>query len=395
MSGKTCRGGCSTNRITEGKVNHTMKVSGSTIQQLDRLRKNGTPMPRSECRRWRLWATTEEGRKSRRFEGTYTQAQEALKAFVAELEGIVPNSDTFASYAESWRLWREESGNYSPNTVRADGYRLAGLLRTDLADMRMDGITPQACREALTWLRHSKVGGGEYSQNSMASFHNLLNKVMAQAVSDGMLAENPMRDVQRPKVGKTGRTALSPDEISLLLNRLDDLPLSGYVVAVYLMACLGLRCGEACALRDDEVMDGFAHVTSTVRGADNSIGPTKSEAGNRVLPVPPRLEAKIREWRALRDRLGWHDVPTLCCNYHGSMISTSAMGIWWCNVRKDIGCDGMVMHELRHSNLSMMARHMSVFDLQRYAGWSTIAPASIYVHDDMGAVVRAVEMAWA
>ena len=41
-----------------------MRVKGSTIQQLEKDK------PRSRCRKWRLWATTDEGRKSRRFTGT-------------------------------------------------------------------------------------------------------------------------------------------------------------------------------------------------------------------------------------------------------------------------------------------------------------------------------------
>ena len=62
-----------------------MKVTGSTIEQLEKGKR------KSQCRKWRLWATTELGRKSRRFEGTWTQAQEALKAFTEELDGFVPN----------------------------------------------------------------------------------------------------------------------------------------------------------------------------------------------------------------------------------------------------------------------------------------------------------------
>jgi integrase len=54
----------------------------------------------------------------------------------------------------------------------------------------------------------------------------------------------------------------------------------------------------------------------------------------------------------------------------------------------------MTLHQLRHSNLSMMARHMSPFDLQRYAGWSSIEPAKVYIHDDLEAVTKAVSKAW-
>lgn len=364
-----------------------MKVTGSTIQQLDKSK------PRSKCRKWRLWATTDNGRKSRRFEGTYTQAQDALKAFVEELEGFVPNSETFGAYAESWRLWRAESGDFSPNSLRCDEQRLKALRRTRLAGMRMDEITPDVCRDELLWLKRNPLKCAEYSQNTMDRLYQTLLSVFQQAVDDGKLASNPMSKVKRPKVKSKEKSALSPDEMQLLLNRLDSMDTTGYVMAVYLMLCLGLRCGEACALKDSEIDSRYARVTSTMREADNTPGPPKSESGNRVLPVPPRLAAKVEEWREVRRRRGFSD-EALCLNMKGGPLRTVTLRSWWEHIRADIGCEGMTMHELRHSNLSMVARHMSVFDLQRYAGWSSIAPARIYVHDDLDAVARAVEMAW-
>lgn len=366
-----------------------MKVTGSTIQQLER------ELPKSRCRKWRLWATTSEGRKSRRFNGTWTQAQEALKAFVSELEALVPNDETLGSYAESWHAWRAESGVYSPNTVAGERTALAAIRRTDLWGARMDEVDPAMCREALLWLKSRKSGGGEYAPATLAKIHQVLHAVMAQAEADGKVARNPMASVSRPRARSAEREALSPDELQLFLNRVDALPVDGRTTALYLMACLGLRCGEACALLDAEVDGGLVRVTSTVRGADDSVGPTKSEAGNRTLPMPPRLAARIEEWRALRDGLGLHDAKWLCCRTDGSRMSTASMQNWWRDTaRGKLGCDGMTLHQLRHSNLSMMARHMSVFDLQRYAGWSSIAPAKIYVHADLDAVARAVELAW-
>ncbi|MBR4687111.1 MAG: site-specific integrase [Bacteroidales bacterium] len=378
-----------------------MKVTGSSIQQLDKVRKNGTPMPRSECRRWRLWATTEEGRKSRRFEGTYTQACEALRDFVSELEGFVPNSETFGAYADSWQRYRAESGCYSPNTVANEAMVVRALRRTALDGMRMDAIGPSECRDALLWLRGNPCRRGELKASTLAKVHQVLGAIMRQAEDDGKIASDPMRKVRAPKVRHVEQEALSPDELQLLLNRLDSMPLDGRVMAVYLMACLGLRCGEACALADSEIDARYATVTSTMRAADRSIGPAKTNAGMRTLPVPPRLAAKLAEWRAERARLGIQDAEALCCSKDGSRLSTGAVSGWWnggkgyCGARERLGCPGITLHQLRHSNLSMMARHMSPFDLQRYAGWSSIAPAKVYVHGDMGAVARAVDAAWA
>ena len=367
-----------------------MKVTGSTIQQLEKDK------PRGKCRRWRLWATTEEGRRSRRFAGTWTQAQDALSAFVAELEGHVPNAETFGAYAESWRLWREQSGSYTPNTVVQDARKVRALRRTGLDEMRMDEIGPDDCREALMWLRDHPARSARcdrYTNTSMDKFHQTLKAILAQAVQDGRLARNPMDGIRPPKLDTRERDALSPDELQLFLNRVDQLPLDGRTMALYLMACLGLRRGEACAVLDSEVSD-VVRVTGSVSDVGGKRGPTKSEAGVRALPVPPRLAEKIAEWRALRARIGLRDAPTLCCTARGGVMVGSVLGAWWRKVRDGLGCGGMTLHQLRHSNLSMMARHMSAHDLQRYAGWARINMALVYVHDDMDAVARAVAEAW-
>jgi len=370
-----------------------MKVTGSTIEQLDKTRADGTRKPKSECRKWRIWATTEQGRKSKRLTGTYTQAQKAQKAYVSELEAFIPNSDTFAAYADSWHAWREKSGNYSPNTITSEAVMLRALKRTPIAAMRMDAITPQDCRDAISWLKDNPINGG-YKQSTLAQFHQTLNNVLSQAEADGLIASNPMAHVKRPKSHKAEREALSPEELQLFLNRVDELPLDGRVVALYLMACLGLRMGEALALRDDAVSEDFARVSGTVRSADNTIGQPKSQAGVRTLPMSTRLKAKIQAWRSLRDRLGLNEAEQLCCKLDGGWYSASSMDSWWRKNRDKLGCSDMTLHQLRHSNLSMMARYMSPFDLQRYAGWSSIEPARIYIHDDLDAVSRAASAAW-
>lgn len=88
-----------------------MEIKGSTIEQLDKSK------PRSRCRKWRLWVTTDHGRKSHRFSGTYTEASDALDAFAAELSEQIPDSEAFSLHARSWQQYREKSGAFAPNTI--------------------------------------------------------------------------------------------------------------------------------------------------------------------------------------------------------------------------------------------------------------------------------------
>lgn len=364
-----------------------MKVKSHTIQQLK-------PGPKSRCRDWRFWASTDCGRKSHRFHGTWTDAQNAIKGWVAELEQQVPDSESFASYAASWALWRASMGRYSPNTIKEDKRKVAALCRTELSGMRIAGITPDDCRSALLWLRSNPTKGGAYTNTTMGKFHQTLDAIMQQAEDDGLVARNPMARIKPPKPDTRERDALSPEELQLFLNRVDGLPLDGRSMALYLMACLGLRRAEACALLDSDVHGGIAYVHQSVKERDGSVGAPKSEAGIRSLPIPARLQERIGLWRECRRALGLESAPTLACNTLGGIILPQNLWRWWKGIAPSLGCEGMTLHDLRHSNLSMVARHMSAFDLQRYAGWSSIAPARIYIHDDMESVARAVESAW-
>ena len=372
-----------------------MKVSGSTIQQLER------GLPKSRCRKWRLWATTEEGRKSRRFSGTWTQAQKALDAFVSELEGFVPNSETFGAYAESWRLWRAESGGFDPGTLANDARNVRALLRSPLAGMRMDEVTPEACRDALLWVKRNPArASGELSGTTMTKIYGALHMVMAQAAAEGLVASDPTATVKPPKPDTAERRAIDPPELMAFLDHVDGLPLDGRAMALYMIAGCALRRAEACALRDRDVEGGVCNVARSVKERDGRVGDPKTFSGRRAIPMPRRVADKVDEWRAERARLGFSDAETLCCNTQGGLLRPQLLYRWWAGdashngVRERLGYPDLDLHELRHSNLSMMARHMTPFDLKSWAGWSSIAPAKVYVHDSFDAMERAVSGAW-
>ena len=372
-----------------------MKITGSTIEQIEKNK------PKGKCRKWRLWVTTEEGRKSKRFTGTWTQAQDALSAFVCDLEALVPNKESLGSYAASWARWRAESGELAPGTIANDTRALNAFRRTELFDRKMDEITPEDCREALIWLKNNPVSGsGTLSNTTMNKLHIFLGSAFQQAVNDGKLAKNPMRSTKAPKPDTKEKEALTPERVMEVAESVCALPLDGRVMAVLFMLLLGLRRGEACALYDEDVHDGCAYIKRAIKEQNGAIDEPKSAAGVRTLPMPDVLQEKVDEWRSFRKAIGLGDSKTLCCNTRGGILRPQLLYRWWTGdswhkgIRNSIGCEDVTMHQLRHSNLSMMARHMSPFDLQRYAGWSSLAPARVYIHDDLDAVTKAVNGAW-
>lgn len=365
-----------------------MKVTGSSIEQLEKDK------TRKRCRKWRLWLSTDQGRKSRRLDGSYSDAQDALKAFRAEVDGKVASESTFGDCALSWSSWRAQTGDYAPNTIANDKRATNALARTYIWDMPISEITPKDCRDAIAKMRDEPVNVDRLSGTSLNKLYRAMWQVFSQAKSDGLLTSNPLEGVKAPKVDTREKQAMSRQEVDAVLDKLGGMEMDGHVMAVYLMLLLGLRRGEALALGVADVEDGICRVDKSVKERDGSIDRPKSDAGVRSLPVPPPLQDAIDRWVEARAERGLSDAPTLCCNVYGGVMRPQNMYKWWESHKERLGCHGYSMHQLRHTNLTIMARHMSPFDLQRYAGWSSIAPARIYIHPDLDSVAKAVSEVW-
>lgn len=353
-----------------------------------------------KCRKWKLWVNTEEvGRLFRRFTGTYTNANKALKEFEREIGAKILNKDSFIAYAEERVKTRQASGEISPNTINKELRHVNALKRTPLSSMRMDDIKPTDCRKTLSWIREHPqrpdlCHGNVLSNTTMNGFHRFLLQTFQQAVDDELLVRNPMAKIKAPKCDTEEVEALPWDELMGLLNWLDEKPMSGYVMALYLIACNALRRAESVAVIDTEVLPTKMIISKAVKEATGVLGEPKSEAGKRTLPIMPRLASKIEQMRAWKKEKGLADAITLACNIKGGVIRPQNLYRWWVKETEGTDYEGVGLHQLRHSNLTKVARSMSVYDLMAYAGWATIDPARIYIHDDYPSVLRGVCEAW-
>lgn len=198
------------------------------------------------------------------------------------LLAVVPNAETFGAYAESWLDYRVESGRFDPNTLAKDRYH-ARALSMVVGGMSMDSITPEVRRGALMRIKNGENATGRaLSNTTLDGIYVAFKQIMQQAEDDGRVTRNPMRHVQSPRRDTQERDALSPGEIALFLNRVDEmLPLDGRTMALYLIACLGLRRAEACALMDADVHDGLAQVKLAVKESTGKLGRSWREAFHR------------------------------------------------------------------------------------------------------------------
>ena len=138
-----------------------------------------------------------------------------------------------------------------------------------------------------------------------------LGSILADAQERGLVVQNVVRGLRSNRRGKDRSKAIdrrrkgklkvgvhipTPDEIRLLIAELSNHP--RWRAFLLTATFTGLRASELRGLpwRNVNLKRGELDVH---RRADryNKIGPVKSEAGERTLPLPPLLVNALREWK--------------------------------------------------------------------------------------------------
>lgn len=201
------------------------KGSGSIVQ----LEKD---KPKGKCRRWQLRVSVgrdpRTGRyktKTRRFEGTYTQARAALRAFIDEIEDNhvqARTTYTLKAFCDHYLEQREQRREVAPMTL----VRLRTQLRVAcrlLGEARLEELTPTMINEAYAALMGGdspsgrKLGGAYVSQ-----IHTTLSLALDLAVREGLLVENPCGKANQPRVDTKPRKAASPEAVHVMVALLDE-----------------------------------------------------------------------------------------------------------------------------------------------------------------------------
>lgn len=123
-----------------------------------------------------------------------------------------------------------------------------------------------------------------------------LSRILSDAQSRGLVAQNVARDVKVVRSGRDKPKVIIPTkaELKALLEKADELIIPFLMVAIF----TGLRASELRGLRWQDIDMANATITVAQR-ADKfgDIGPPKSAAGQRSIPIGKALVQVLREWK--------------------------------------------------------------------------------------------------
>lgn len=242
----------------------------------------------------------------------------------------------------------------------------------------------------VAWVAEMRAEG--LSASRVRQAYHLLTSMLDDAVKDTRLPRNPAAGVDLPRLPTTERQYLTHGEVAQLAEAAGQ-----YRLLVLVLAYCGLRWGEAAAVkvRRVDLLRGRVEVVESVVDVNGQMvfGPPKSHQ-HRSVPVP----------RFLRDDLAAH----LAGKGPDELVFTAPRGAvlrvqnfrrrYFDRATAEIGRDGLVPHELRHTAASLaIAAGASVKGVQAMLGHaSATLTLDRYGHlfgDELDAVAERLDAA--
>ena len=397
------------------------KVTGEgTIVQLEKDK------PKSKCRKWQLRVpvgldprTGKYKARTRRFNGTYTEAKKALREFIKEIENDEVrkrSGTTIKECAEDFMARRRASGEFTENTnVTYERFFKAVNRHIGYADASQ--VTRATLEKMYADMRSGDtLSGNPASGTYLNQLHKTLKLLFDDLVKDGIIMKNPCTEMDTPRRDTKPRRALKPETIREFIAQLDFTEEAD--TAYFLAVSTGMRRGEVCGLswRDVDLENRVISIRHSYDCFGNLKEP-KTRAGIRRLPMPDfvhdalaihkeaqksRIDAYAEEQTKKTEKNGGKHMRRLEQNESTPVILSASMGrlspnvleAWWVRDREMFGLDGWAFHELRHSYLSALALkgvHPKV--MQELAGHaSSEITMEIYTHVNMDAKRAAADV---
>lgn len=321
------------------------------------------------------WRGPNGGQRSKQF-ATKRDARIHLTGVTSDIQTGVyvdPRAGR-VTVAEWWDEWWPSNVHLARNSRDRDERSFKNHVKPAFGNMKLDRVERSAVREWITTLSESGL-----APETVQKIHQTLRKLLQAAVEDGKLRVNPADHLPLPRIVRKEPRALTVEQIGTLAKTIDQ----QYRPFVLVGAYCGLRIGELAGLawRRIDLRGGTLDVAQQVIDVAGVVEVTprlKSKAAYRRVPVPAFVCKALSETRGNAS-----DDDLVITDARGGPLRTS-------NFRRRIwnpgctaaGLDGLDVHELRHSAVSLWIAHGGTpVEVARWAGHSSVATVfNLYGH---------------
>lgn len=301
---------------------------------------------------------------------TKKEKERCKREFRAELETGLDRDQrttTFGEYAERWLAHRKADPSIAPRTYAGDCYQVKTINLT-FADMRLSAITRLDVKEFQLGLtapdetgRAKTLRGKPISGTTACGIRKKLKMILQEAVRDGIIAKNPCEDLKGPSKDteeKEPLTRLQVAQFKAIFDAAEPTPL---LVAMRIALFAGLRRGEVCALRWNDISmdERTITVAHSLCGETLELKSTKTEAGERIVPLDDRTFDYLMAYKGIQaTELAARELPVETAHVTAEpgepFMRPNDMTNWVIKFCNKNGFQGCTPHLLRHTYCTLL-----------------------------------------
>ena len=222
------------------------------------------------------------------------------------------------------------------------------------------------------------------SANTMKKHRVIIKGTLKDAVIDGLIPVNVADFVSLPKVKEFEGKQLTENQVADVLKALEKLdePLK---TAITLALVFGLRREEICGLRweDIDFENNILSVRNTVTEYAGKVyrdGDTKTRSSRRDLYIPEVTADYLKQLKEKQEQSGI-DTGKVCAWSDGKEVKPAYITRASMRFLKACGYEGVRLHDLRGTVLSILARKLPIKNVQTFAGHNDVhTTLKYYVH---------------
>lgn len=289
---------------------------------------------------------------------------------------------TLSEYLDGW-LENVIMPRRRPSTYGQYAWITEKFLKPGLGAWQLRSLTVQNVQAFL-----DRASADGHSAHRVRLIRNVLRGALTRAMRDERVVRNVAQLVEVPRYAPREAKPWTPDEAKVFLAETRD---HRFHAAYVLLIMFGLRRGEVLGLQWQDI--NFKTNVLSIRGqlvrADGALrlGPVKTRAGNRDLPLSWNLRRVLMERRELvKDDLGEYPTDGLVFgSTTGKPQDPDAFYATFRRAVRDAGLRPTRVHDLRHTAATIL-KDLGVppRDAQLILGHADIRTTmAVYQHDTM------------
>jgi integrase len=308
-----------------------------------------------------------------------------------------PEKTTVGAYFEEWIERARGRDNKPLRGSTMSNYRryVAKEIVPALGALRLVDVRRRHVQEFIDRLERDGRGA-----TTIRRIHAVLSGAFPSAVKRDLIADNPAHNVDLPNVERERIRPWSPKQVGDFIEVAYGHRLGAMFETVLLT---GLRRGEVIGLHWSDVdIAGRAITVRTNRTMAGLVvveNPTKTEDGQRTVPIPARLAESLIAWRSVQELeqadagVAWNGTSYVFTYEDGSPLLPQYATRLFEKLRVKAGLPKVTFHGQRHEAIALMiAGGADLLTVSRIAGHSSVGiTGDIYGHVFEAGKMRAAE----